>query len=281
MIDRSEYDRIEIPEGLDDVIRSAVCEGRRTRRKSKIRSAAFKIGKAAAAAVICIAALTNLSPAFAQAAYQLPVIGQLCRIVTFREYQFEDEIKYIDVEILKIENTGKSKLEQRINLEIQNKINACVEENKKIAEEYYQAFLDTGGDMEEFIPIGITVDYDITCSNEKYVSFIISQHGTAFNTYYNEFYYNIDLESGQTITLKDCFGSNYKQVVAQSMEDTIAGWSEEQRAMLWEGLDFASLISENTSFYIDQQNRIVVVFPKYEIACGAAGPMEFVIRTQQ
>ena len=43
-------------------------------------------------------------------------------------------------------------------------------------------------------------------------------------------------------------------------------WSEE-----WKGLD------ENTKFYMNDSGNPVVVFEKYEIAPGAAGPQEFEI----
>lgn len=275
MIDKSNYTNTKIPEELEFVVHRAVSEGRR--RKSRFKTVGIKTAKTAAIAAVLTAVLTNLSPTFAKAAYEVPVIGDLCRIVTLREYHFEDEIKYIDVAIPKIENTGKSELEKRINLEIQSKINDCVEYNKEIAQEYYDAFIATGGSPDEFIPIKITVDYSVKCSNENYVSFVISQHETAFNAYYENFYYNIDLESGRLITLKDWLGNDYKQIASRSIENTIESWSEEQKAALWDNISFENLINENTDFYINENGKAVIVFSKYEIANGAAGAVEFII----
>ena len=223
-------------------------------------------------------ALLNISPTVAHAAYQIPVIGDLCRIVTFREYHFEDDIKYIDAKIPQIENTGKSDLEKKVNLEIQKKINDCIAENEEMAKGYYEAFIETGGKPEDFTPIGITVDYEIKCINEKYASFVISQYETAFNAYNHEIYYNIDLESGRIFTLKDWFGDDYKEIVSASIENTISEWSDEQKEMLWDNLSIKDLISENTDFYLNQNNQIVVVFERYEAAYGAAGSLEFIIR---
>ena len=139
------------------------------------------------------------------------------------------------------------------------------------------AIIETGGKPEEFIPIGITVDYDIKCIKEKYVSFVISQYETAFNAYNHEIYYNIDLESERIFTLKDWYGNDYKEIVSESIESTISGWTDEQKELLWDDISIIDLISENTDFYINQNNQVVVVFERYEAACGAAGSLEFTI----
>lgn len=278
MIDKSSYMNIEIPDELDTVVNSAIFEGKRLRKRNRVCRFIKGMGAVAAGFIVCVVALLNIFPMFAEAAYKVPVIGDLCRIVTFREYHFEDNIKYLDARIPKIEIEGKSDLEKRVNLEIQKKINECIKENEKVAEDYYKAFVETGGKTEEFTPVGITVDYEIKCMNQRYASFVISQYETAFNAYNHEFYYNIDLESGRVFTLKDWYGSDYKNIVSERIENTIACWNDEQRGMLWDDIVICDLISENTDFYINQENQIVVVFPKYEIACGAAGSLEFVIR---
>lgn len=278
MIDKSNYSNIEIPEELDFAIESAISEGKKSRRKKRAIHILTGAGKIAAAFVICVVFLLNVSPVFAKAQYMVPVLGDLCRIVTFREYHFEDDIKYVDAKIPQIENTGKSDLEKRVNLEIQKIISQCIEENEAIAKDYYEAFIETGGKPEEFIPIGITVDYEIKCINEKYVSFVVSQYETAFNSYNDEYYYNIDLEGGKVFTLKQWYGNDYKRIVSENIENAIAGWSDEQKEMLWDDISIIDLISENTDFYINPDNQVVVVFPRYEVAYGAAGALEFTIQ---
>lgn len=279
MIDKPECSHIKIPAELDAVVRAAISEGRGLRRRKKIICILKRAGAAAAVFLVCVISLLNLSPAFAKAAYRVPMLGELCRMVTFSEYHFEDEIKYIDAKIPQIENTGKSDLEKRVNLEIRKAINECIAENEEAAKEYYKAFVKTGGKPEDFIPIGITVDYTIKCIDERYVSFVVSQYETAFSAYNHELYYNIDLKDGKMLTLKDWYGNDYRQIVAGSIENTIEGWSAEQKEMLWEGLSVIDLISENTDFYINQENQIVVVFSRYEAAYGAAGALEFIIQT--
>lgn len=276
MIDKSNYDNIRIPNKLDSVVHSAIDEALSSKKRFTVLK---KVLCTAAALFAAAVSMLNLSPSFAQAVSSIPVISDLCSVFTFREYHFEDDIKYIDVKIPQISNTGKSELEKRVNLEIQKVINDCVEENEARAKEYYDAFVATGGDPEDFHPVGILVDYEVKSVNEDYVSFVVWECESAFSTYTQYFYYNIDLENGAVITLKDYFGSDYREKVTQSVEKSIAEWDEDEKYIFFDDISIYDLINENRSFYINEEGKIVVVFDKYEIACGAAGVLEFVIES--
>ena len=278
MIDKSQDDRTEIPRELGAVVSGSIREGRSRRRKQKkVRGHLKRGGCALAALTACLVRLLNLSPTVARAMSQIPLLGELCRVVTFREYHFTDEIKYVDVRIPQIENWGKSQLEQRVNLEIQKKIHDCIQESEAIAQDYYEAFVATGGKPEDFHPIGITVDYEVKTINQKYASFVIWKCESFVRAYEQWYYYNIDLQSGRILSLKDWFGNDYRQIVAKHVEEELANWDEDQRWALWADIDVEDLISENTDFYINPEGQVVVVFPRYALACGAAGRLEFVI----
>lgn len=277
MMDRKGYEQIQIPDELDGVVREAIAEGLSSRRGHRVMSAFRRAGSMAAVLILCVVTMMNISPAFASAACELPVVGGLCRVLLFREYHTQDNIKYIDAEIPQIENTGKTELEARVNLEIQKAVSACLQESETRAQEYFEAFVATGGNPEEFTPLGITVDYEVKHISAQYVSFIVRQYETAFSAYNHYFYYNLDLETGRQLTLRDWLGNDYRQIAAESMEETIAGWSQEQRSLLWDNLSVIDLISENTDFYLNENGQAVVVIGRYEAACGSAGQLEFVI----
>ena len=280
MIGRTGYDNITVPDELDAVVQSAIAEGLAKRRRGRLASLMKKVGSAAAVLLLCLITTVNLSPAFAAAACEIPVVGGLCRVFLFREYHEEDEITYIDAKIPQIDNTGKTDLEVRVNQEIQKVVYDCLTESEQRAKEYYDAFCETGGDPEQFVPVGITIDYETKYISETCVSFVVSQYETRFSAYNCDYYYNIDLDSGRIITLKDWFGPDYRQIVADSIETTIAGWSDEQRSILWEPLSVIDLISENTGFYFNQDGQVVVVIEKYEAAYGAAGNLEFTVEAE-
>lgn len=277
MIDKRQYEQLDIPDELDGVVHAAIAEGLAKRRKARLAAVSRRVGSIAAVFLLCTVVALNLSPVFAAAACRLPVVGDLCRVLLFTEYHVEDEIKYIDARIPQIQNTGKTDLEIRVNQEIQKIMHNCLTESEARAREYYDAFVATGGDPEEFVPVGITVDYAVNYVSPEYASFVVSQYESRFSSYNCDLYYNIDLETGRIITLRDWFGPDYRQIVADSIEATIQGWSEEQRSMLWEPVAIADLISENTNFYLDANGQVVVVIEKYAMACGSAGNLEFPI----
>ncbi len=278
MIDKTGYEKIKIPGELEMVVQEAIVEGLSEGRKGNWYSRIKGVGAVAAVLLLCIVSALNLSPTFAATACELPVVGNLCRVFLFQEYHSEDVFKYVEAKIPQIENTGKTEWEIRVNQEIQKVIYDCLEAGEARAKEYYDAFVNTGGKPEEFIPVGITIDYETKYIGEQCVSFVISQYETRFDAYNCDRYYNIDLESGTIITLKDWFGTGYRQIVADSIEATIADWSEEERSILWEDLSVIDLISEDTDFYFNQDGQVVVVIGKYEAAYGAAGALEFVIQ---
>lgn len=277
MIDKSKYDRIEIPELLSAVVDDAIDEGLHAPRHPHLDSVLRQLSAAAAMFLVFFVVLLNTSPVFAEAAGELSVIGNLCRIFTFREYEFGDETKYVSVQIPQLDSTGKSDLERRVNLEIQKMISDRLTDFEERAWEYYEVYLDTGGAPGEFQPMKLTIDYDIKHIDPEYVSFVISQFEDFPSAYSTVYYCNIDVESGRVLTLRDLLGSDYRTIAADAMEAAVETWNEETRALLWPDVSFADLLSENTDFYLNADGQIVIVIPKYEAACGAAGTLEFTL----
>lgn len=272
---KKKYNSIEIPESLSDSVDEAISIGYKNKKHTtKVRKSIASI-----AAVFCFVFVTllNTNQAFASTMGEVPVLGKLFKVFTFQEYNIEDKTKIINVKIPHIENTGNSDLEKRVNLEISKIINDEVKQAEIRAEEYYQAFLETGGKEEDFMRIEVEVDYEIKSINEKYASFLIWKFETLASAYQEMYFYNIDLESGKIITLKDIYGSNYKDIVSTEINKQISTWDEEKKFYLFEDENIADLITTNRSFYINKNNEIVVVFNKYEIAAGAAGIIEFTI----
>lgn len=272
---KNKYDRLEIPKELSSVVNNAIETGFKT-EKEKIKIYKKIIGIAAIIIVVFILPL-NLVPTYAKAVQQIPIIGEVAKIFTFREYHFEDDIKYVDVKIPKFVYDGKTDLEKRVNQEISKIINEEVKNAENHAKEYYEAFIETGGNSKDFMPISINIDYEIKNLTEKQVSFVITKSETFASAYFVEYFYNIDMESGRNLTLKDWLGNDYKEKVVQNIKNTVSSWSQEQKELLFEDVNIEDLIDENTNFYINEQNQVVVVFEKYEVAAGAAGRLEFLI----
>ncbi len=285
---KEKYDQITIPEELNFRIQQEI---QKSRKQQEEKNGAGRIHRfkriirsvEAAAAAVCIlfTAALNTSPAFAKEAGQLPVIGGLARILTFRSYETEKDDIAVSVEIPTIEmiteDTGITV--DGINQEILARCNQYADEALLRAEEYRTAYLETGGTLEEWAEhnIKITVGYEIKQQNNDYLSFVVRGIENWTNANSESKYYNLDLRTGKLVTLKDMLGSDYVELVNESIRKQIA---ERQKAgevfFTAEEGGFAG-ISEDAKFYINEDNRPVIVFGKYEIAPGSSGEIEFEI----
>lgn len=276
---KSKYDEIEIPQELSSVVYDAIETG--LNGKTKKYNIVNRIGLIAAGLIAVFIIPLNLNQAYAETLSQIPIIRDISKLFTFREYQFEDDIQYVDVKIPQFSNEGKTDLEKRVNEEIIKTINEEVENSKQRAKEYYDAFIETGGNPEEFMKREIEVNYEIKCVSDKYVSFVINKWETWANAYCQQYFYNLDMETGRELTLKDLLGNDYKEIVMKSINNSIENWSEEQKFYLFDEVNIEDLINENTKFYLNDQQQVVIVFGKYEIAAGAAGIIEFPITNEE
>ena len=274
---RARYEAAPVPEELNFAVAAAVRAGGRERKRRRVvrRSLATL-----ASCCACFVLLVNVSPVFARAVYEMPVLGSLARVVTVTQYAIEDKDHLIDVRLPALENTGNTDLEQRINLEIQTRINGVLAEAEERARQTREAYMATGGVEEDFIPIIISVDYEIKCQNERCLSFILTKTETIASAYTEIYCYNIDLETGKELTLQDVLGPGYREIANAAVRTEIDRRIREEGAGYFDGTDgvegFQS-VTDGQLFYINEGGNPVVLFEKYEIAPGYMGTQEFEI----
>lgn len=285
---KERYDEIVIPEELNVRIQQEIMKSRIQQAEKNSTGQRHKFKKIirsmeTAAAVVCIlfTAALNTSPVFAKEAAQLPIIGGLARILTFRSYETEEDDIAVSVEIPTIEmiaeDTGITIDE--INQEILARCNQYAEDAVIRAEEYRTAFLETGGTQEEWAEhnIKITVGYEIKQQGSDYLSFVIRGTENWTNAYNESRYYNLDLRTGEIVTLKDMLGGDYVELVNESVQEQIAEREKSGEVFFTAEEGGFAGISEDVKFYINEKNRPVIVFGKYEIAPGSSGEIEFEI----
>lgn len=277
---KKKYDETEIPDELAERIQMEIKRQDSKRRKAVFWNLGFRRGLAAAtAAVVLFTTGLNTSTVFAETVGNLPVIGAVARVLTFRSYETEDEDLKISVEIPSIEMISEdfSDLEKSVNEEILRLCEQYAQEARTRAEEYRKAFLDTGGTEEEWAAhnIEIRVWYEVKSQTENYLSLAII--GTEnWNNANNQIrYYNFDLKKGTLATLADVLGENYKQIA----DDAIRSQMEERKADGAVYFDDFEGINEDTPFYINESGNPVIVFEAYEIAPGSEGQQEFEIKS--
>lgn len=283
---KERYDNIAIPEELYVRVQQEINKSqKRQEEKSKInhshRIKYFIRSMGAVAASVCIlfTVFLNANPAYAQELADVPIIGSLARILTFRSYETEENDIAVSVEIPSIEmieeDTGIQVDE--INQEILDCCTKYAEDAVLRANEYRDSFLKTEGTPEEWAEhnIKITVNYEIKQNNDDYLSFVVRGTDNWANACHESKYYNLDLNTGKLVTLEDILGSNYEEIVNASIREQISEREEAGEPFFTAEEGGFAGITEDTKFYINENNHPVIVFEKYEIAPGSSGEIEF------
>jgi len=123
----------------------------------------------------------------------------------------------------------------------------------------------------------IEIDYSIKSYNDNRISFAVHYFEAMASSFTKTYYYTIDLKEDRLLTLEDLLGSNYEDKINEQISDKIEKELEESPAKYFQDEMGFKGISEDQSFYINDNNQIVVVFNKYEIAPGSSGEPEFII----
>lgn len=285
---KERYDQITIPEELNVRVQQEIQKSRKQQDEKRYAGSRHRLKKVirnmgAAAAAVCILfiAALNANPVFAKEAGQLPVIGGLARILTFRSYETETDDIAVAVEIPTIEmiteDTGITV--DAVNQEILDRCSQYAKEAVLRAEEYRAAFLETGGTQQEWAEhkIQINVGYEIKQQSSEYLSFVVRGTESWTTAYSESEYYNLDLKTGEMVTLKDILGEDYVELADESIRGQIAERQKAGETFFAADAGGFTGISEDVKFYINENNRPVIVFEKYEIAPGSSGEPEFEI----
>ncbi len=274
---KEEYAGTPIPAELSERVQAGIREGKARYRARRSRT--LRRWTAAAACFVVVLAGLNLSPTIAKAAAEVPVLGGLFQVLTFVDYdKTEDGIHY-DVSVPKVEAEGS--LAETVNAVIQEKLDAHLAQARKDWAEYREAFFATGGTEEEWAgrEMDVIADYEIKSQSENRVSFVVTFAEGWVASMEERYYYNLDLAEDRDLTLRDYLGEDWVNVCNAAIERQIAESADEEGFTYFftpEEGGFTT-VDETTGFYVREDGTVVVCFPKYGIAAGAAGMPEFPI----
>ncbi len=84
---KSDYESIPVPTEAKERMLAGIAQAKKRTERCDYHEIRKKTGGAAAAAMIAITVLANATPALANAMEQIPVIGSIAKVVTFRTYE--------------------------------------------------------------------------------------------------------------------------------------------------------------------------------------------------
>ena len=215
---KEEYLKQEMSEQQLEQLRAKIKEAKKADEKEYGKKRVKRVAGMAAAIAGMSIILLNTSSNIAYAVEQIPIINQLLDLVIFRNYEFENERNSAQVEVSKLEITNqvenpkmKEKLENTvvdINEDIQRITNQLVEEFK-------------AGLEEENGYHAVMVTSEVLATTPDYFTLKLLCYEGAGSGYEWNYFYTIDLKTGERLQLKDIFeeGSDYITPISEYIKE--------------------------------------------------------------
>lgn len=218
----------------------------------------------AAAVVTLLVALPNVSGSAAKAMEQVPVLGSLVRVVTLRNYFYDDGHSSADVSVPQVDGAGQAG----------DDVNQAIQENIYQLLDAFYADVDQiaqGGGYQ-----GLSVSYDVVTDNEHWFTLRVNAVRTQGSSDEMLRYYHINKDTGKVATLSSLFpeDSDYVAVLSQQVKDWLKGRED---AFFYQ--EFTSIDPEQ-SFYWGEDGSLVLVFDEGSVLPAASGNPEVTIPAQ-
>ncbi len=268
----AQNEKFEIPEQVKTKLENTL----HSLPDKKIKTKRIKLLPQIAAAAACfifvmLFVLPNVSVTYAQSFENIPVLNDIIRVVTIRNYFYSDDYHEMKVDIPEIDDKQNTEAAQNINKDV----TALTEE---IVKEFYKEVEEIGNDGHG----AVYVDYDIVTNTDKWFTLkltVTSVRGSG-SVYFK--YYHINRETGENVILSDLFKTDvYIGIITENIKEQMRNRMKSDSDLTYwvdsaDGFDFAA-ISDSHNFYINEDGNLVIPFDKYEVAPGYMGHSEFVI----
>lgn len=304
---QEEYENMIIPEAGRERLQAGIDRARMEKKRvehARRRSA----WTAVAAAAVVMIALPNTNIQIAHAMENIPLLGGFFRLVTVRQYNYSDENHDAEVELAQInygedagegasvgevaaapEGTAAGNVEGAsdgqeaavANLS-EDGVEAVNQNMEATVEELIRQFEDT---LSEEGYHGLHVTQEIVTDNERYYTVKLSVLETEASGYEHNQFYTIDKQTGNVVTLEDLFaeGSDYISAISENIKTQMQEQMAADEGVIYflDNDDMPEFnfqgITEQTNFYFNEKDELVIAFDEYEVAPGSMGAPEFVI----
>ena len=277
---KKEYKEIKVPDEMKERMEQSIRRAKKEKRKVKKRKI-WKTCVSAAAVLAIVLILPNTSQTAAAAMQQIPVLGNLFKITTVREYQVEEERNTANVKVPQIEVQEPADKDTDEDISAQAKesadaINFDIDaETSKLIEEFKENVKDEEGYQELYI------DSKVLTDNDRLFSLELILYQGAGSGYEQHKHYTVDKQTGKELTLKDLCGDDYMTTISEEVkkqmreqmdaDENVYYWLDDEEVPEWNFKEIAA----DQDFYVNEEGHVVVCFNEYEVAPGYMGCVEF------
>ena len=190
---KKDYDEVEIPSELEDVVKSSIQQAK-TARKKRIHLKQWTIGVAAAAALFI--GSINMSPSFAQAMANVPVLGSIVEVFTVQQLTVDEKTYQANLNTPAVVGLDDERLQSLLN-------EKYIEENKALFGQFEQ-------DVEEMKQagdghLGVDSGYEILTDTDQLLAIARYEVNTVGSSSTTMKYDTIDKQNSILITLPSLF----------------------------------------------------------------------------
>ncbi|WP_270840309.1 DUF3298 domain-containing protein [Peptacetobacter hiranonis] len=270
---KENYNNIEIPKELDDVINDAFNESENKKLENNKKDwrrnmKNMKKWYASAAAVGLIIVSVNASSTFAKSLENIPVIGNIIRVVNFNNYRIDKDGMDVSISLPEVSSDSKD-LEYKLNKEF--------EKEGKEAYKKYEAEVEKLEKEGKTTHKSAEMWSETVAENDKTLSVAIYNTETEASASTSRKIYNIDKKDKTILILEGMFGNNdYVDVLSKNILSQMKERTKKDSNDVY-FVDNTFKIKKDQPFYINDKGELVICFDEYEVAPGSAGLVEFVI----
>ena len=236
-----------------------------------------KTAAAAAAVLVTVGTLANASPITANAMENLPIIGALARVMTFRTFEDSQGSFEGKVDIPRIDSENGSEIAANQALEqYADSLIAMYENDLKESEGQGNYALESS--------------YDVVFQNEKYISIrinttVIMASGTQYVKVFT-----VNKATGEVVSLSSLLGGNKEQLeaISENIKQQMQAQMDADENIAYflnsdlPDSDFKGITGEESYYFNEngiQQNgwQKINSFDEYEVAPGYMGAVTFTI----
>lgn len=296
---RKEYEEQKMDSRQLELMKERMEQAKAARRIAK-RRRVIRQWSAVAAALVIFVTLPNTSQTVAYAMESIPLFGRLVSVITFRDYQYEDDRNQADIQIpiLVAENPAATQGQEEA---ADSEETMTVAQKEKTTETLKRTTGEINQEIQQ-ITNQLVAEFEANLSEEQgYQSMLVKSQELAVTEKYFalklicfqgagsgaewNYFYTIDLDTGERLQLKDLFtegadyitpiSENIKEQMRQQMtaDENIAYWLDDSEIPEWNFTE----ISDETSFYLNQEGHIVISFNEGDVAPMYMGCVEFEI----
>lgn len=281
---KEEYENMTIPEAGRERLQAGIDRARMDKKRAE-HARRRSAWTAVAAAVVVLIALPNTNVQIAHAMENIPLLGGFFRLVTVRQYNYSDENHDAEVELAQItygEDVGEGVPTGEEAKLSEDGVEAVNQDMEATVEELIRQFEDT---LSEEGYHGLHVTQEVVTDNAQYYTVKLSALETEASGYEHNQFYTIAKQTGNVVTLEDLFteGSDYISAISENIKTQMREQMAADEGVIYflDNDDMPEFnfqgITEQTNFYFNENNELVIAFDEYEVAPGSMGAPEFVI----